>query len=241
MNGDVLAKQQAWLALGENGTAVEIAAGEALAACARALSVLGENLKAAGYTWVTIEPLTPDIVHRNVKAIESATGLTVPKVLTCFWELVGGVSFIDLGNYRHPAYWKVRNIHGPNGFADGLYIEPCSDEWTVYTCEDYQDWASDPEQNSGEYLFTLAPDGFHKDNISGGAPYGVFPGSTWKPAWQYFEWSGAIRPITALVDPPDFLAYLRTAVLECAGFPGLFGVPAFEPVRASLLEGVPLF
>lgn len=38
-----------------------------------------------------------------------------------------------------------------------------------------------------------------------------------------------------------WVSSLRTTVLECAGFPGLFGIPAFERFRYELLEGVPLF
>jgi hypothetical protein len=41
--------------------------------------------------------------------------------------------------------------------------------------------------------------------------------------------------------PPTFVEYLRTSILECAGFPGFFGVPEFEPVRLELLDGLPYF
>jgi hypothetical protein len=43
------------------------------------------------------------------------------------------------------------------------------------------------------------------------------------------------------VDPPDFLSYLRTTILKSAGFPGLLGVPGFDPIREALLQGVPVF
>ena len=97
------------------------------------------------------------------------------------------------------------------------------------------------------YYFELAPDGYHKDNISGGMPYGVRPGKVWLPTWEHFEWSGsrrpksAWRPKSAPSGLPDFLGYLRTAVLECAGFPGLFGDDAFEPLRLQLLARVKAF
>ena len=241
MINTLLAKQQAWLALGEDEDATAAAARASLVGCAAALAVLGDNLQAEGYAWVQVERLPLETVRRNVRIIERETGLVVPKVLSAFWELVGGVSLLDLEDYRHVDYWEERGLRGANGFSDGLHIEACTDEWTAYTCGDYADWAVEPWEEGVDYLLTLAPDGYHKDNISGGAPYGVFPGATWKPAWQYFTWPGARRPQSAPTDPPDFLAYLRTAVLECAGFPGLFGVPAFEPVRESLLARVPLF
>jgi hypothetical protein len=88
---------------------------------------------------------------------------------------------------------------------------------------------------------SLSPDGFHKDNISGGAPYGVLAGSSWKPIWRNFEWWGRVRPVTALADAPDFLSYLRTTILECAGFPALLCVPGFDRVPETILQGVPLF
>lgn len=46
--------------------------------------------------------------------------------------------------------------------------------------------------------------------------------------------------VPGVVAPSVGLA-ARVARLECAGFPGLFGVPAFEPIRARLLDGVAAF
>jgi hypothetical protein len=90
------------------------------------------------------------------------------------------------------------------------------------------------------FVLTLAPDGYHKDNISGGA-YGVRLGSGWLAQWEDFAWGGPTRPESAPTDPCDFLGYLRTAILECAGFPGLLGVPGFEAIRQVLLRGLPRF
>jgi hypothetical protein len=72
-------------------------------------------------------------------------------------------------------------------------------------------------------------------------PYGVFLGVSWRPIWQNFEWKGLKHPITALTNPPDFLSYLRTTILECAGFPAFLGVPAFDPIKKRLLQDVPVF
>jgi hypothetical protein len=163
-------------------------------------------------------------------------------VLLEFWERIGGISFIDLENYRHTDFWEEHQIIPPSGYTDGLHIYACNDEWTCSMCSEFADWKENQSQGESEdFLFTLSPDGYHKDNISGGAPYGVFADSNWKPVWRYFEWSGPLHPVTAILDPPDFLAYLRTTVLECAGFPGLLGVPAFERIKPGLLQNVPLF
>ena len=37
------------------------------------------------------------------------------------------------------------------------------------------------------------------------------------------------------------MSYLRTALLECGGFPGLFGSAEFEPIRLQLTRDLPIF
>lgn len=234
----ILEHQRAWHAA-QDEAVLQTLAVPALAKCAEAIAVLQRNLKSLGYPWVAVERIPVAQLTSNVRYIETETGLAVPKLLVEFWKTVGGVSFVDLGHYRHVGFWANRKLVAPQGFTDGLHIDLCSAEWADYVCEEYAGWqaadAADP------FVISLAPDGLHKDNISGGDPYGVSVGSDWKPIWQNFEWPGAQRPQTALADPPDFLAYLRTTILECAGFPGLLGVSAFNPIREKLLQGVPVF
>jgi hypothetical protein len=159
-----------------------------------------------------------------------------------FWEQVGGISFVDLGQYQHVDFWKGHKITPPKIFCDGLYVNSCIDEWTSFICNDFEDWKEDSAPDESEsFLLSLSPDGYHKDNISGGAPYGLYPGEAWKPVWQNFEWTGPQRPVTAPASAPDFLSYLRTAILECAGFPGFSGLAEFDPIRERLLKGVPIF
>jgi len=203
---------------------------------------LSENLRSIGYVWVTSEKIPGDVLERNVRFIETRTGLSIPKILDGFWKLVGGVSFIDLENYQHTDFWEENNISPKCGFADGLHIEACTDEWAAYICDDYADWKEyyAADETDG-FILSLSPDGYHKDNISGGSPYGVFGESTWKPIWQNFEWSGEIQPVTAISNPPDFLSYLRTTILECAGFPALLGLPEFELIKRKILKDVPVF
>jgi hypothetical protein len=239
----ILEKQRAWQALSAGDeSAVSHSALESLSKCADAIAVLSENLRKIGYIWVSSERIPPDLLKRNIQTIETSIGASIPKVLGVFWQLIGGVSFVDLENYQHVNFWKENRIGTNIEFADGLHIDPCNAEWVSFICNDYLDWKefSAPGESEG-FLLSLSPDGFHKDNISGGAPYGVLAGSTWKPAWKNFKWTGMAQPVTALVDPPDFLSYLRTTILECAGFPALLGEPAFNPVKGKLLERVPLF
>jgi hypothetical protein len=239
----ILEKQQAWQeSPTDNAMVVKDMGLESLSKCADALVILSENLKALGYSWVSSERVPVRVLSDNIQTIETKTGLSIPDILVAFWERVGGISFVDLKDYHHVGFWEEQGIISPKGFADGLHIDACSSEWTSFVCQDFADWKDDSNQGEAEsFLVSLSPDGYHKDNISGGAPYGVFAQSSWKPIWQNFEWSGTAYPVTALADPPDFLSYLRTAILECAGFPALLGNSAFDPIKERLLHDVPLF
>jgi len=243
MLDEIIENQRAWQALSaDDETTTSVIALESLSKCADAIDVLSENLRNIGYVWVSSEKISAITLERNVQIIETKTGLSIPKILIGFWKLIGGVSFIDLENYRHTDFWKDKKIITQSGFADGLHIEACNDEWTSFVCDEYIDWKEyfTPGESEG-FVLSLSPDGYHKDNISGGAPYGVSVESAWKPIWQNFEWSGEMQPITALASPLDFLSYLRTTILECAGFPALLGIPTFESIKGRLLQGIPIF
>ena len=239
----ILEKQRAWQAASiDDKTMISAMALDSLSKCADAITILKGNLRKIGYVWVSSEPIPADELEASIRMIEAQTGLSVPKILVAFWKIIGGVSFVDLEHYRHVGFWDKHKITGPQGFADGLHVDACSRGWASYLCDEYEDWQNDDQPDEAEqFLLSLSPDGYHKDNISGGESYGVFAESAWKPTWQYFEWSGMVKPLTALSDPPDFLSYLRTTILECAGFPGLLGIPAFDGFRSRLLEDVPLF
>ena len=239
----ILENQRKWQTLPvDDEAAISAAAFEALSKCADAVSVLSENLKDIGYRWVNVERIPSVVLERNIQFIVSKTGLTVPKMLTSFWAIIGGVSFVDLENYWHVNFWQENKIIPKSGFADGLHIDPCNEEWVSFVCDDFNDWQENHGQTDSEgFILSLSPDGYHKDGISGGEAYGVLAEPGWKPIWQNFEWTGVARPVTALVTPPDFLSYLRTTILECAGFPSFLGAPGFDPVKEKLLQRVPLF
>ena len=239
----ILEKQQAWLKSPyDNEAIVKAMALDSLSRCADSLAVLGLNLKAFGYSWISSEQIPARFLRANIQTIETKTGISIPEILVAFWEKVGGISFVDLKDYRHVGFWEQQGITLPKGFADGLHIDPCNSEWTSSVSQDFADWQDYSAQGQSEsFLISLSPDGYHKDKISGGSPYGVIADSSWKPIWQNFEWSGTSYPVSALANPPDFLSYLRTAILECAGFPALLGDPAFHPIKEKLLQGVPLF
>jgi hypothetical protein len=239
----ILDAQRAWQTVSaEDDIAVSKIALDSLTKCADAISILCKNLKEIGYAWAGSERILANVLERNILTIEKKIGLPIPQLLVLFWEKVGGVSLVDLNNYQHVDFWKQHNVLAPKFYCDGLHIDACNEEWASFICSDFVDWreyygADEPEG----FLLSLSPDGYHKDNISGGAPYGVYPGASWKPIWQNFEWSGMKRPITAPASPPDFLSYLRTTILECAGFPAFLGVTAFGPIKERLFQDVPIF
>jgi hypothetical protein len=205
----ILEKQRAWQeSPSDDKSVVKAIALESLSKCADALAVLRENLRALGYSWVSSERVPVHVLRGNIQTIETKTGLSIPEILVAFWERVGGISFVDLKDYRHVGFWDEQGIISPKGFADGLHIDTCNSEWVSFVCQDFAEWKDYCDQGETErFLVSLSPDGYHKDNISGGAPYGVFAESSWKPVWQNFEWSGTVYPVTALASPPDFLSF----------------------------------
>jgi hypothetical protein len=155
--------------------------------------------------------------------------------------MVGGVSFVDLAEYAHVTFWRERGIVGPDGYCDGLHVDSCDNDWLTFALEDFPDMAGATDPVSAQpYLLSLSPDGYHKDNISGGDPYGMLVQGDWLAPLENFSWTGPRRPLSAS-DRCDLLSYLRTTVLECAGFPALFGVESFEPIRKRLLGGIEVF
>jgi hypothetical protein len=236
--------QRAWrdAALADDATAASAAA-PALEGLQRAATTLVANLRELGYPAVPgVIPPEPDLASR-LRLLEATIGGAIPPTLVAFWQHVGGISLVDLDGYSHVEFWEARGILGPDGYCDGLHVDPCSASWTEFALRDFADLNEDPDlpPPEGPHLLSLAPDGYHKDNISGGMPYGIEVGGGWLAPWLNFSWTGRQRPTSAMLDPTDLLGYLRTSILECAGFPALFGVPSFEPIRERLLRNVEVF
>lgn len=240
---EVAEAQRRWtLAAAAGGSTAERAAQESLTGMCESLRVLAANLAAIGYPTVAGRAQPTSLVAERVRRIEGFVGGAIPPVLSMFWRVVGGLSLVDLEAYRHVDFWKAQGLRSRE-YCDGVHIDGCTEEWAEFLCDDFTDWAMDEESLPSarrSFVLTLSPDGYHKDRISGGA-YGVRLGSDWLARWENFTWSGPRRPRSAPPEPCDLLGYLRTAILECAGFPGLFGIPQFEEIRGRLLRGVPGF
>jgi hypothetical protein len=144
-------------------------------------------------------PFTPpsDDMREAQMELEDAAG-PLPLSLTTFWEVVGAVDLVGMGP----------------GWPDGL------DPLVVDPPEGALAWIEDSYGEEDGLFAALAPDDLHKDNVSGGDPYGVrLP----QPAVDFiFE------------NEPHgmyFVDYLRLAILKWGGFPGLDGLGVeFEPL-----------
>jgi hypothetical protein len=135
--------------------------------------------------------------------LEDEAGL-LPLSLSTFWQEVGAIDLVGM----HLAW--------PDGL-DPLVVDPP---------EGALSFLYDEEDESEAMFAGLAPDDLHKDNISGGDPYGVrLP----NPAADFlFEYERHNLL---------FVPYLRLAILQWGGFPGLDGRgTAFEPLGGLIAE-----
>jgi hypothetical protein len=124
----------------------------------------------------------------------------LPLSLVAFWQEVGAVDLVGM----HPSW--------PDGL-DSLVVDP--PEGALSFLYDEEDGAE------GQFA-GLAPDDLHKDNVSGGDPYGVRlpnPAADFLFVYERHELL--------------FVPYLRLAILRWGGLPGLDGrTEPFEPLGA---------
>jgi hypothetical protein len=235
----ILVCRRRWLEAVSSGAPGEALVEDTLGGCREAVLCLGRRLTDLGYPVRSILRPIPADLDARVARLEGLTGVPVPRVLHQFWRMVGGISFVDLKQYKHVAFWDGLAIRGAHQFCDGVHVDACDADWLSFIAEEVESRTG--ELDEPPLVYSLAPDGYHKDDISGGLPYAIGSGSDWAPTWENFTWSGYRRPDSAVSDPTDFVSYLRTAILECAGFPGLFGHPKFEGIRQDLVHDLPVF
>lgn len=187
----------------------------------RNCEVLVSRLNGLGYIFGTFpdgsryayspQPLTcaNDAIQADCDELEETVGV-IPLSLKAFWQEVGGVDFVGM----HP------NWHSG---LDPLVVDP--PEGALSFLDDEEDDAEELGQ-----FFGLAPDDLHKDNTSGGDPYGV-------------RLPNASADFPFLYERHDllFVPYLRIAILQWGGFPGLDGEKEpFEPL-SYLTSGLEKF
>lgn len=134
----------------------------------------------------TVEPLTPPSkdMRADREELESEAGL-LPLSLIAFWEEVGAIDLVGM----HPSW--------PAGL-DPLVVDPPEGALSFLYDE-------------GDGIFVgLAPDDLHKDNTSGGDPYGLQLPNPAADFLLMYERHNLL-----------FVPYLRLAILRWGGFPGL--------------------
>jgi hypothetical protein len=108
------------------------------------------------------------------------------------------------------AFWHVVGTvsligRAPEGWPD--YTDPLCVAPPEYGLSELREREPDEE---GDFMCGLAPDFLHKDNVSGGPEYAIaLPNSSADATFEE-EWRGI-----------GFVPYLRVAILEWGGFPGL--------------------
>ena len=183
------------------------------------LDLLIPRLRAIGYEFLADNPNTtlyPETVfappNANVLARiaeqEKSVG-ALPISLCAWYEIVGEVNLMG----THP---------GIRYFED----EPLPDPLVVDAISDYhfdllEDWQADCDLigADGAYPLELAPDEFHKANISGGLPYSVALPNEAIDAPLLYEWHNT-----------TFVNYLRIC-FRFGGFPGFERLPEAERPR----------
>jgi len=189
-----------------------------------------------GYAWVqpweldwaqSNPPLRtppPPHVRQILDAFEQKVAV-LPLSLRAFYEEIGGVNFVG----SHPQWQQLSDEHRyvpnneyPYGF-DPLYVEAPSQEffdalaqWKPYDGDD------------SRYPLEVAPDSFHKMNVSGEGSYEIEVPN-----------AGADAPFLGEWHQTTFVNYLRIC-LHFGGLPGLEGIESeiaeeLAYLRAGLL------
>jgi hypothetical protein len=156
------------------------------------------------------EPLTApsDRIRADCTELETQAG-QLPLSLVALWQGVGAVDLV--GMHRG---W-------PHGL-DPLVVDP--PEGALSFLFDME--GEEGETEGPAWFAGLAPDDLHEDNVSGGDPYGVrLP----DPAADF----------TFLYERHSllFVPYLRLAILQWGGLPGLDGSEdPFEPLGGLVAD-----
>ena len=150
----------------------------------------------------------------HIDELERLAG-TIPLSLRAFWECVGSVSFIGRAQAGWPDYSDPLCVEGPR---TGIL--------------EFYDWQRDANPLTGApggepFLCPIAPDFLHKDNVSGGRPYGIQLPDSKADAVLQQEWHH-IR----------FVPYLRIAILDWGGFPGLSPANPYDKWRSRRADRV---
>jgi len=196
---------------------LEVAA-EMMSRVARNADLLSERLRAAGWTAFTGNLRTRPYSDRVkiFERIESLTEGPVPPSLRAFWSIVGGIDWV--WDYIKDEARPDLGVGLPMDEMDPLYVDDASAVNHVFEYWEAQRNQPDPDLVD-PFVLDLAPDHYHKANISGGAPYAV-----------ELPFFGVDPPFANEAHRLSFVDYLRLS-FRWAGFPGLEAHGEREDVR----------
>ena len=175
--------------------------------------LLAQGFEFGVYPDGTRVPTTPTAIASpdatslaDLEELESLAG-AVPLSLKMFWQVVGGVSLIGRTRGGWPQYSDPLCVVSPRA---GIV--------------DFRDYGATQVHGAARetFLCPIAPDVLHKDNVSGGAPYSIGLPNTRADGLVHDEWHGV-----------DFVPYLRMAILDWGGFPGLSRASPQEKWRSQ--------
>lgn len=184
-----------------------------------------ERLSAQGFRFHTndddetpVQPLAgPDLDADEHLAWLQETCGTVPMALSSWVRIVGDVWLVG----THPQ-WET------SASADPLVLEVAGwrypgEDMRTYLLDEYEQWRDDPQ---GEpFQLPVAPDHLHKENVSGGPPYGVvLP-------------DGCADAVFVTGRAGSFVSYLQRA-FAAGGFPRWTGHEQQWAVTRSLAAGL---
>ena len=134
-------------------------------------------------------------IEKEISEFEQLEGVgKLPLSLKLFWQIVGDVDWMGY----HPL-WPA--------YSDPLVVYPIES-----VRSEYEDWCflvNEGDVEVGQFGVPIAPDYFHKDNVSGGAPYTILVPNAAVDAFLEYE-----RHRTTFVN------YLRICFAH-GGFPGV--------------------
>jgi len=152
------------------------------------LETIHARLLSSGYVFEKPESAltrpAADVLER-IAEVEAEVG-PLPLSLCAWYEVVGSVNFIG----THPEWDE-------DEYSDPLYVQPPE--------YDDEEWAR------GEYFVRIAPDYYHKADVSGGEAYSIVLPDAAADSPLKYEWHGT-----------TFVDYLRIC-FRWGGFPG-FGL-----------------
>jgi len=192
---------------------------------AQAADLVASRLERSG--WKSLSgPLRSAPRPEAIAALAQTNGVgTLPASLQAFWEIVGGINFV----------WDYESREQPPDFGLGLPLQRmdplcisgpedlfyCVEEWQLQDCR---------AEVAEPLELELAPDVYHKADISGGAPYAIsLPALSHDPILEN-ERHGL-----------PFTDYLRLA-FRWGGFPGLeeyAHLPEVQKFLADMTGGLP--